>query len=230
MTAMFPAAEFRPKGVQDGFDLGLPSGQAQTFEWLANIFLAPPSAAEIAAYRHGPAAVWLEQLRTADVLAEGILQMRGALSGDIADAALAAHLGKMHVTLFSGLAGPATVSPYESAYEGDGRLFQSAATDMADLLRAHDMHVSRTWAEAPDHLAVELSLLARLLVSGHRDANGLITRLRRWLPAFTDGCAAQDPSGFWSGAAKALTALLAACDPEQLHVQRILHSEDRRKP
>lgn len=227
---MFPAAEFRPKGAQEGFDLGMPSGLAQTLEWLANVFLAPPYAAEIAAYRRGPAAVWLEQLGAAGVLADGIRQMRGALSGDGADAELAAHLGKTHATLFSGLGGPATVSPYQSAYEGDGRLYQAAAADMAVLLRAHNMHVSRTWAEAPDHLAVELSLLARLLVSGHGDADGLIERLRRWLPAFADRCAAQDPSGFWSGAAMALTSLLAACDPEQLHVQRILHSEDRRKP
>lgn len=230
MTAMFSAAGFEPKGVQDGFDLGLPSGQAQCFQWLANVFLAPPSMPEIDAYRRGPAAIWLEQLGVSELLAEGIGQLRGALSVGVADQELAARLGKAHGALFSGLGGPATVPPYESAYEGDGRLFQAAATDMAVLLKAHGMHVSRTWAEAPDHLAVELSLLARLLVSGHGDADGLTKRLRGWLPVFADRCAVLDPTGFWSGAANALISLLAACNPEEPRLQRLAHSEDRRTP
>lgn len=142
--------------------------------------------------------------------------MSRALSGEETDRELSARLGKVHAVLFAGLGGPATVSPYESAYSGDGRLFQAPVSEMADLLRRHGVHVSQAWSEAPDHLAVELTLIARLLAGGHGDGADLAGRLRRWLPAFAEQCAARDSSGFWSGAAQVLVALLSAgCADDQ---------------
>jgi TorA-specific chaperone len=190
------------------FDLSDTMAQAALCHWLAGVFINPPSDRDIAAYRRGPAAAWLAMLAGDEILLPGVALMQMALGGDCSDRDLAAHLGAAHARLFSGLGGPSTVAPYESAHSGSRRLYQAPASDMAALLRRHDVHVSAAWAEAPDHLSVELALLARLLATGHPDSAPLLRRLDGWVPQFAADCAVIDRTGYFAGAARALAAMI----------------------
>lgn len=188
-------------------DLGDPLPRAAVCHWLASVFLQPPGDNEIGAYRNGPAASWLDLLNSVAELSPGVALMRHVLASDMSDRALGTMLGIAHTRLFSGAGGPLTVAPYESAHRGSGRLYQEPAAEMAGLLRRHGVHVDKAWAEAPDHISVELSLLAQLLTAGHDDSAALVMRLGAWAPEFAASCAARDVTGYWSGAAGILAAM-----------------------
>lgn len=194
--------------VLQGFDLREAASRAAVCHWLAGVFLRPPAESEITALRSGAAAAWLAVLAREDALSSGIGLIRTALGADLSDRDLAIRLGAIHARLFSGLGGPSTVVPYESAYCGSHRLYQAPVSDMAEMLRRHDVHVAERWAEAPDHVSVELALLARLLAAGYGDSAGLIGRLGRWVPRFAGDCAARDPAGYFAGAAQVLAATI----------------------
>lgn len=95
--------------------------------WLAEVFIAPPSAPEIGAYRRGEAAAWLASLAADPDFAPGAAAMRQALAGEGSDEALAARLGTAFNRLFLGFGGRRTVVPCESAWRGNGRLYQAPA-------------------------------------------------------------------------------------------------------
>jgi TorA-specific chaperone len=118
--------------------------------------------------------------------------------------------------LFSGAAGPGTVAPYESVHTSDaGLLFQRPAADMQALLAQLDLDPVRLPGEPPDHIAVELAVLAEAL---RRDDAATAARLLhhhllRWAPDFAELCQAHDPHGLYAAAAALLTPLLhRACD------------------
>lgn len=125
-------------------------------------------------------------------------------------------LNRAFCLLFLGAGGPSAAAPYESAYQGNGRLFQEPAAEMAALLDRRGRRPAPDFPEAPDHLAIELALLEEALrgVADGDDpladatAAALLTRLRRWVPAFAAACRANDPSGFYAAAAVLLDRLL----------------------
>lgn len=132
-----------------------------------------------------------------------------------AEAAVPA-LNRAFCLLFLGAGGPSAAAPYESAYQGNGRLYQEPAAEMAALLDRRGRRPAPDFPEAPDHLAIELALLEEALrgVAAGDDpladatAAALLTRLRRWVPAFAAACRAHDPSGFYAAAAVLLDRLL----------------------
>lgn len=188
-------------------DFRNPLPRAAVCHWLASVFLKPPRDAEINAFRRGTAAMWLDLLAGTAELAPGVALIRSAMTSDASDSDLCARLGAAHTKLFTGAGGPLTVAPYESAYTGNGRLYQEPASEMSALLKQHGLHVDKAWAEAPDHISVELSLLAQLLTTGHQDSAVIAMRLGVWVPEFAASCAARDASGYWSGAAAILAAM-----------------------
>lgn len=130
-------------------------------------------------------------------------------------------LAAAFAALFLGGGGPRSALPYASVYRSPtGRLFQEPAAAMADLLRRADLDVAVP-GEAPDHVAVQLALMAALAEAD--DATG--TELRRevrdahllpWLPNFAADCARFDTSGLYAATASLalwLTRLDAADDP-----------------
>ncbi len=182
--------------------------RAWILTWIAGLFATPPSRDLVASYRRGEAALILGELAGDTDLAPGILRMSTALDVDLDDEAATARLGIAHARLFLGVGGPETIAPYESAIRCGGRLFQAPTGEMAALLAAHDLCVAETLREPPDHLSIELALMARLIATDHSDRPAFLERLTAWVPEFCDLVVDRDASGFWAGAAEVLTVVL----------------------
>ncbi|MFW5678740.1 MAG: TorD/DmsD family molecular chaperone [Pseudomonadota bacterium] len=107
--------------------------------------------------------------------------------------------------LFLGGGGKRSALPFASVYRSPtGRLFQEPAVAMTDLLRRADLDLA-PGAEAPDHVAVQLALLADLLERGDPASLALAAELRDaellpWLPDFVADCARFDASGLYAAA------------------------------
>jgi TorA-specific chaperone len=173
----------------------------------AALFAAPPQEATIASLRHGAAADLMARLAGDDALAGPIAALAEKIAGDEDAAAVARRLAPVFGLLFLGLAGPATVAPYESVHRCGGRLYQAPVGEMERLLADHDLAVGFD-REPADHLSIETALLAHLVATAHPDRHALAERLRGWLPAFRAGVAAADGSGVWAAAAALLAAAI----------------------
>jgi len=130
-------------------------------------------------------------------------------------------LNKAFCLLFLGAGGPMSAPPYESAYLGNGRLFQEPAGEMARLLRQRSMQAIEEFPEAADHLVIELSLLEETMrLAAVTEEQGdidivvsLHQRLQGWIPAFEKACTNFDKTGFYSGATRILNRLLKESIP-----------------
>lgn len=185
--------------------------RAENLASLAGLFAVPPAPATVAELRRAAAGAAHADLAGDTGLAHGLALVFAAIAEEADDAALAARLERQFGLLFLGIGGPLTLAPYESAWRGDGRLFQAPVAEMDRLLADLDLHVGLA-GEPSDHVAVEVGLLAHLVAADHAARPELATRLADWLPAFRDALVVQDASGFYTGAA---TALLAAVSREQ---------------
>ncbi|WP_372399672.1 molecular chaperone TorD family protein [Azospirillum sp. HJ39] len=192
-----------------------PARLAEAVATAAALFGAPLDARDIEALDRP-----LPQGALAPIAAAGGLEAETAAAiaalhalGD-AGAAVPA-LNRAFCLLFLGAGGPRSAAPYESAYRGNGRLFQEPAAEMAALLDRLGRRPAPDFPEAPDHLVIELALLEETL-RGAADgdpqaaatAGALLARLRRWVPAFAAACRANDPTGFYAAAAVLLDRLL----------------------
>jgi TorA specific chaperone len=190
-----------------------PGWNASIAEWLAGIFAAPPTTDTIVSYREGIGAALFEVLAEEPACVAGAERMQSALHTEGSAAAVALKLAAAFTQLFDGVGGAKTVPPYESAHVcASGRLFQAPAGDMEKLLRQSDLSTNAAFREPPDHLSVELALLARLIRHGtsHQAQAALLDdHLLVWVPDFADRCRESDRTGFYAGAAQVLTAFLA---------------------
>jgi TorA-specific chaperone len=187
---------------------------ASIAEWLAGIFVAPPTIDTIVSYRGEIGATLFEALAAEPGCAAGAQRMQSALNAEMSAAAVARQLAIAFTQLFDGVGGAKTVSLYESAYVGvSGRLFQAASGDMEKLLRQSDVSTDDAFREPSDHLSIELALLARSIrhdADRQAQAALLDDHLLVWVPAFADRCRQYDRTGFYAGAAQVLTAFLTA--------------------
>jgi len=190
--------------------------RALLWHWLAEVFLAPPSADRLTALREGAGSKWLAALGTEPAFAEALTEIRAALASPLEAVRLQTRLTIAFNGLFLGLGGKRTLAPNESAWTHGGRLFQAPVAEMAALMVACDLHLAEGCCEAPDHLSVELMLLAHLEAHADPRAEALQARLRLWLPGFCAAVRAEDRTGFWAGAA---ALLLAALDHNSLTTQ-----------
>jgi TorA-specific chaperone len=190
------------------------SWNASVAEWLAGIFVAPPTTDTIISYREGMGATLFDALAEEPACAAGARRMLSALNVEGSAAAVARQLAAAFTQLFDGSGGSRTVSPYESAHISiSGRLFQAPSSDMEKLLRQSDVSTGHAFCEPPDHLSIELALLGRLLRDdADRQAQTALLddHLLVWAPAFAERCRDYDPTGFYAGAAQVLTAFLIA--------------------
>jgi TorA specific chaperone len=174
--------------------------------WLSGLFMAPLPIDAVADYCSTGGARFLEAIGDELGCMPGIDRMRSALAANAPPASIACELSVAYTLLFDGVAGPATVSLYESAYGGaGGRLFQEATGDMELLLERCGLSVSKDCCEPADHLSIELALLSTVLREDDGDCAALLRdRLLAWVPEFAARCGRADRSGFYGGAAMVL--------------------------
>lgn len=178
---------------------------------LAAVFAAPLPAERIATLRSAHGAAVLAELGTATGLTREVAALAAALAAG-PPVATAVAVEQAHVRLFSGAAGPGTLAPYESVHASAAvLLFQRPAAAMQALLAQLDLDVAGLPAEPPDHIAVQLAVLAEVL--RRNDARTALTllddHLLRWAPGFAAQCRAHDPHGLHAAAAALLSPLLA---------------------
>ena len=187
---------------------------ASIAEWLAGIFVAPPTTDAIGSYRERIGSTLFATLAEEPGCVAGAQRMQSALAAQGSAAAVARKLAAAFTELFDGVGGSKTVSLYESAHVSrSGRLFQAPSGDMERLLRQSDLSTDDAFREPPDHLSIELALLARL-IRDDEDPQAqtalLDDHLLVWVPDFADRCRECDRTGFYAGAAQVLAAFLAA--------------------
>ena len=187
---------------------------ASIAEWLAGIFVVPPTTATVVSYREAIGATLFEALAEQPGCAAGAQRMQSALNAEMSATAVARQLAAAFTQLFDGVGGAKTASLYESAYVGvSGRLFQAATGEMEELLRQSDVSTDDAFREPSDHLSIELALLAWSIRHGtDRQAQAALLddHLLVWVPAFANRCREYDRTGFYAGAAQVLTAFLTA--------------------
>jgi len=199
-------------------DLARRLDDATIFEWLAGLFAAAPAPEAVADLRRGAAAAAIDRLAADPRLAPALRALSAAIAAGGSDEAAAHRLSRAWGRLFLGLGGPETVPPYESAFHGDGRLFQAPTAEMDRLLADHDLAVGAEVREPADHLAIELALAAHLTAADHPDRRRLVGRLAAWVPRFRDALGARDETGLWSAAADLLVVVLdRATETETAH-------------
>ncbi|SOC09105.1 TorD/DmsD family molecular chaperone [Rhodobacter maris] len=182
--------------------------RALLWHWLADLFLAPPTPAQLGALQGRAGVEWRTALAAEPDFANAISRIDAVL--EVGDAAgLASALTIAFNRMFLGLGGKRTLSPCESAWVGTRRLYQAPVSEIAALLRASDLTLAEDCCEPADHLAVELMLLAHLEASADPRAEDMAARLAGWTPDFLTAVKAVDPTGFWAGAADLLSAALA---------------------
>jgi TorA specific chaperone len=187
---------------------------ASIVEWLAGLFMAPPSTNTVVSYRSGLGAKFFETLADEPGCAAGVSRMRSAVMTEDSSVFVARKLAVAFTQLFDGVGGSKTVSLYESAHVSEsGRLFQAPVGNMEQLLRRSNVSTDATFQEPSDHLSIELALLARLMRhdTGHyAQAELLDDHLLVWLPTFADRCSKTDRTDFYAGASSVVTGFLTA--------------------
>jgi TorA-specific chaperone len=173
--------------------------------WLAATFSAAPTAETIAALR-GAASPLLDTWADDEAVGSALRRLFAVLGDLGSDTDAAATLNVVFANLFLGIGGPQSVAPYESV-QRYGCLSQEPARVMADLLAQHDLGVAEA-GELPDHIAIELALLAALARSGSPAFAVLRERMAEWVPGFAARVRDRDPSGYFAAAATLLATLL----------------------
>ncbi|WP_454692706.1 TorD/DmsD family molecular chaperone [Achromobacter aloeverae] len=178
---------------------------AQLLTWLARFFQGPPPARFIESLGAAPGHKLVMDIASSIDDPETGEAMLAALSAE--HAALAA--SRAYTQLFEGVSGPRGVSLYESAYVGSGRLFGEPCAEMQRLLGACGRSLAVECREPPDHLGVEILLLAdRLAQRDWSAAVQLADRLARWAPDVAQACARHDASHLYAAAARLLLGAL----------------------
>jgi TorA-specific chaperone len=177
--------------------------------WLAGVFIAPQTIDAVTGYCSAEGAFLLHAVGEEVGCKKGIDRMWQAVSTGASPASIERRLAIVYMELFEGAAGPATVPLYESAYGGNGRLFQQATGEMESLLGRCDLSIVNDCREPPDHLSIELALLSSVLREGSQQYVAMLRdRLLAWIPEFAVRCNDADESGFYGGAAMVIYRLL----------------------
>ena len=172
-------------------------------DWLSGIFLAAPSAETVESYRRGLGSELLESLWNEPAYRSGVAAMRQALDPAETASVLSRRLSMTFTHLFDGVGGPRTVPLYESAHVGvSRRVSQAPAGEMDMLLRRFELLPDPSHSGPPDHLSIELALLACIIrrgTDGGAEKEFLDRHLLVWVPTLAALCADADRTGFYAG-------------------------------
>lgn len=152
-------------------------------DWFAHLLLAPIDTSDIRQLRMTKHSFVIALGQALDREATVDLLLGAVDHGTVEE--IETRLSRDYVRLFEGVAGPKSISLYESSYCGEGPgLFNRPFVEMQDVLRMLDIRVDGTCREPPDHLAIELAAFAKALRLGRPDvADELAVRLRGWVPS-----------------------------------------------
>ncbi len=201
--------------------------RAFVYRWLAGIFAREPSLDALETYRSGEGAALLSQLGREPTLAALAHDLVTRTAGEESLQPVVRELAGAFARLFLSVGGRRSAPPYESAYTNErGLLFQEAVDRVGESLSELGLTLPPGFPEPPDHIAVQLSVMAELanrcdgLAAGdelealvQKQRSFLETRLMPWVPRFADDCIAFDRSGFYAAAAESLVAFLSSDGP-----------------
>lgn len=127
--------------------------------------------------------------------------------------------------LFLGVGGRYSAPPYQSSYsDKSGLLFQQSTAEMEAVLRKLDVSVVNDLKEPPDHIAIQLSVMAELadksvnagageMVAGadlvEQQVDFIDRHLLSWTPGFRDDCILNDKGEFYANLSRATVQYLA---------------------
>ena len=198
--------------------------RAFVYRWLAGVFARELSVEALAAYRTAEGAALLQHLARQPALAVFVRELLARTAGEGSLQPEARELAGAFARLFLSAGGRRSAPPYESAYTSErGLLFQEAVDRMGENLAELALTLPRDFPEPPDHIAVQLSVMAELagrcegLAAGEelealvgKQQSFLEARLIPWVPRFRDDCVAFDRSGFYAAAAGALVEFVTS--------------------
>lgn len=198
-----------------------PTPLAEAISTVAALFGAPLAKSDLIEILRSPDASALAPLARFDSVRPVIAPALAAINEIDPDDAVSL-LNRTFCRLFLGAGGPMSAPPYESAYQGSGRLYQEPAGEMTLLLQRRGRCIVEGFREPADHLVIELTLLSEALdlaaTTGNAEdietAQLLLVRLRRWVPDFTAACQTHDSIGFYAAIAMSLERLLNEVTPE----------------
>lgn len=131
--------------------------------WAAALLLQPPDAAALAVYRRPEGARLLAALRSDPALGPAGRELSALIAPNARLDAAADRLATAHSRAFL-VGGPRAAPPYASVWLSPrGLLWQEPARAMVRLLAETGVVVDAGTVEPPDHLGIQLNLLAVLL-------------------------------------------------------------------
>lgn len=183
--------------------------RAIVYRWLAGLFAHEPTVATLRAYRSEDGDALLTALGEIDALTPIAEMIQGWLPNASPNdlRGIARDLSGEFSRFFLGVGGRRSAPPYQSFYDNpNGRLMQQSASAMQNELRQRAAQIAPTFPEPPDHIAVQLAVMAELVESADRaeQAAYLERHLLGWIGEFRDRCAALSRYGFYTHAAVAV--------------------------
>ncbi len=183
--------------------------------WAAALMLRAPDATELATYRTPEGVAFLQALRADGALAPVGAVLAGLVADEAALPASARRLEIAHSRAFL-MGGPRAAPPYASVWLSPrALLWQQPARDMARLLAETGLVIEDDTREPPDHLAIQLDLLAVLTEREAAGAPvpisvaGFIRRhLLTWLPELAEALNRGEAPFFYPELVAAIDAYL----------------------
>lgn len=185
--------------------------------WCAALFLRPPDAKALAAYRSVEGRRLLDALGADEAFAPAAAILREATRPGADLSKAARQFEGAHSSAFL-TGGRKSAPPYASFWLSErGLLFQEPTRTMSRLLAETAVRPDDGVREPPDHIGLQLNLLAEL---SERSQDGrpipvdprefARDHILTWLPAFAASCARQANPFFYSALAKGLTEAIAS--------------------
>ncbi|WP_170755877.1 molecular chaperone [Ruegeria lacuscaerulensis] len=195
-------------------DRSEPLPRSATYRWLAQLLLCPPTRPELLAYRSDDGLRFLAECTTFPALKPLVQWITDEMAEGQDLDALHDRIVRAYSRIFD-MGGKHGALPYASIYLSDsGRLFQQPARDMAALLQELDMRLPTDLKEPPDHLAVQLQVMAELLDRADQGDDLPLTPsefldryVLTWLPQFAHRCEQQRDPALIAETARAALAL-----------------------
>lgn len=184
------------------------------YRWFSGLFAREMSVRALEVYCSEDGRTLLYELGSIDALTPVVTAIRSRLAADRDGhlKSIAMDFAGEFARLFHGARGPRSAPPYQSFYVGEsGRLMQRSSAIMKDEMRALDVRIAGSFAEPPDHLAVQLAVMAELAEAASAARQAIYLRQRLdWTGAFRRRCLEVGGNGFYPLLACALDDFIRA--------------------